>query len=243
MGRAPCCDKNKVKRGPWSPDEDHTLKNYLHLNAAPANWIALPHKAGLKRCGKSCRLRWLNYLRPNINHGAFSQEEDNIICTLFSQMGSRWSIIASKLQGRTDNDVKNHWNTKLKKKFMLTLTNPIENTDISKVSHLVPKFEAYNPVLPPFATQYSPTIPSLINYNGSSSSSSIIVDHNYNLSSNWNEADGYSIDFGNGFFESFMSGFEGARDANCNGYLGDSPVEDSKPGFVVMSQNVANYEY
>ncbi|XP_015573110.1 myb-related protein 330 isoform X2 [Ricinus communis] len=72
---------------------------------------------GLKRCGKSCRLRWLNYLRPDIKHGGFTEEEDKIIFTLYGQMGSRWSLIASHLPGRTDNDVKNYWNTKLKKKL------------------------------------------------------------------------------------------------------------------------------
>ncbi|WJX16027.1 hypothetical protein P8452_06109 [Trifolium repens] len=118
MGRAPCCDKDKVKRGPWSPDEDAKLKNYLAIHGTVGNWIALPKKAGLKRCGKSCRLRWLNYLRPDIKHGGFTEEEDTIICTLYAQMGSRWSAIASKLPGRTDNDVKNYWNTKLKKKIM-----------------------------------------------------------------------------------------------------------------------------
>ncbi|KEH39966.1 putative transcription factor MYB-HB-like family [Medicago truncatula] len=118
MGRAPCCDKEKVKRGPWSPDEDATLKSYLATHGTVGNWIALPKKAGLKRCGKSCRLRWLNYLRPDIKHGGFTEEEDAIIFTLYSQMGSRWSAIASKLPGRTDNDVKNYWNTKLKKKIL-----------------------------------------------------------------------------------------------------------------------------
>ncbi|KAI7738716.1 hypothetical protein M8C21_003488, partial [Ambrosia artemisiifolia] len=75
----------------------------------------------LKRCGKSCRLRWLNYLRPNIKHGEFSEEEDRIICTLYANIGSRWSIIASQLPGRTDNDIKNYWNTKLRKKLMALL--------------------------------------------------------------------------------------------------------------------------
>ncbi|XP_050887727.1 transcription factor MYB87 [Lathyrus oleraceus] len=118
MGRAPCCDKEKVKRGPWSPDEDAKLKSYVEIHGTVENWISLPKKADLKRCGKSCRLRWMNYLRPNIKHGGFTEEEDTIICTLYSQIGSRWSVIASELHGRTDNDVKNYWNTKLKKKIM-----------------------------------------------------------------------------------------------------------------------------
>ncbi|CAN6450671.1 unnamed protein product [Victoria cruziana] len=118
MGRAPCCDKANVKRGPWSPDEDDKLREYIQRHGTGGNWIALPQKIGLKRCGKSCRLRWLNYLRPNIKHGGFSEEEDNIICSLYISIGSRWSIIASRLPGRTDNDIKNYWNTKLKKKLL-----------------------------------------------------------------------------------------------------------------------------
>ncbi|GLT57216.1 hypothetical protein SLA2020_302040 [Shorea laevis] len=129
MGRAPCCDKANVKRGPWSPEEDATLKRYVETHGIGGNWIALPQKAGLKRCGKSCRLRWLNYLRPDIKHGGFTEEEDNIICSLYSQMGSRWSLIASQLPGRTDNDVKNYWNTKLKKKLFASKTTlPLQNT-------------------------------------------------------------------------------------------------------------------
>ncbi|KAK1551076.1 hypothetical protein Q3G72_029831 [Acer saccharum] len=125
MGRAPCCDKTKVKRGPWSPEEDSTLIRFIETHGT----------AGLKRCGKSCRLRWLNYLRPNIKHGNFTKDEDEIICTLYTQMGSRWSLIASNLPGRTDNDVKNYWNTKLKKKLLagkvisLTTTNNYVNSN------------------------------------------------------------------------------------------------------------------
>ncbi|XVF20300.1 hypothetical protein REPUB_Repub11eG0186300 [Reevesia pubescens] len=118
MGRAPCCDKANVKKGPWSPEEDSKLKDYIEKFGTGGNWIALPQKAGLKRCGKSCRLRWLNYLRPNIKHGEFTDEEDRVICSLFASIGSRWSIIAAQLPGRTDNDIKNYWNTKLKKKLM-----------------------------------------------------------------------------------------------------------------------------
>nr|QWQ79400.1 MYB2 [Zanthoxylum armatum] len=159
MGRAPCCDKANVKRGPWSPEEDATLKRYVENYGTGGNWIALPQKAGLRRCGKSCRLRWLNYLRPDIKHGNFTADEDQVICTLYSQLGSRWSIIASHLPGRTDNDVKNYWNTKLKKKLLagklsLLTRNNANNFPITSSSNpitepsvppCVPKSEAYDP--------------------------------------------------------------------------------------------------
>ncbi|KAK4432471.1 Transcription factor [Sesamum alatum] len=129
MGRAPCCDKANVKKGPWSPEEDAKLKDYIDKHGTGGNWIALPHKIGLKRCGKSCRLRWLNYLRPNIKHGEFSDHEDRLICSLFATIGSRWSIIAAQLPGRTDNDIKNYWNTKLKKKLMMMSMPPLSSSN------------------------------------------------------------------------------------------------------------------
>ncbi|XP_059655116.1 transcription factor RAX2-like [Cornus florida] len=160
MGRTPCCDKTKVKKGPWSPEEDATLKNYLQKYGTGGNWIALPRKAGLKRCGKSCRLRWLNYLRPDIKHGGFTEEEDNTICDLYNKLGSRWSVIASQLQGRTDNDVKNHWNTKLKKK---QLAAKMDNYTLlgSSSTPLVPKIEPYGLCFSAMPTQSGPTMPAL----------------------------------------------------------------------------------
>ncbi|GLT85501.1 hypothetical protein SLE2022_036900 [Rubroshorea leprosula] len=155
MGRAPCCDKANVKRGPWSPDEDATLIRYLQTHGTGGNWIALPQKAGLKRCGKSCRLRWLNYLRPDIKHGGFTEEEDDIICSLYGQMGSRWSIIASHLPGRTDNDIKNHWNTKLKKKLLASKATP------AGPSLCVPKPEPFNNFGYPSQNITSATLPML----------------------------------------------------------------------------------
>ncbi|CAL9088971.1 unnamed protein product [Musa textilis] len=134
MGRTPCCDKAHVKRGPWSPEEDTKLKEFIEKYGIGGNWISLPHKAGLRRCGKSCRLRWLNYLRPNIKHGQFSEEEDRIICSLFTTIGSRWSIIAAQLPGRTDNDIKNYWNTKLKKK-LLGITKPSQTKPRQQKQH------------------------------------------------------------------------------------------------------------
>ncbi|KAL2525597.1 Transcription factor RAX2 [Abeliophyllum distichum] len=152
MGKTPCCDKTKVRKGLWSPEEDEILKNHIEKYGTGGNWITFPQKAGLNRCGKSCRLRWVNYLRPDIKHEAFTLEEDNIIYILYSILGSKWSIIASHLQGRTDNDVKNHWNTNLKKKPMAAVyrypTNNIETTtaaadlSTSTTNTLVPTFSA-----------------------------------------------------------------------------------------------------
>ncbi|KAJ3679892.1 hypothetical protein LUZ60_016170 [Juncus effusus] len=137
MGRAPCCDKAHVKKGPWSPEEDAKLKDFIEKFGTGGNWIALPQKAGLKRCGKSCRLRWLNYLRPNIKHGEFTEDEDRVICSLYNTIGSRWSIIAAQLPGRTDNDIKNYWNTKLKKKLLgLSSQNPNRKPHQSQLDQL-----------------------------------------------------------------------------------------------------------
>ncbi|KAI3459510.1 hypothetical protein Pfo_016173 [Paulownia fortunei] len=116
MGRAPCCEKMGLKKGPWSPEEDRILVSHIHQHGH-ANWRALPKQAGLLRCGKSCRLRWTNYLRPDVKRGNFSQEEEETIIKLHEMLGNRWSAIAARLPGRTDNEIKNVWHTHLKKKF------------------------------------------------------------------------------------------------------------------------------
>ncbi|KAI5413289.1 transcription factor RAX2 [Lathyrus oleraceus] len=154
MGRAPCCDKANVKKGPWSPEEDSKLKEYIEKNGTGGNWISLPQKAGLRRCGKSCRLRWLNYLRPNIKHGEFSDEEDRIICTLYANIGSRWSIIAAQLPGRTDNDIKNYWNTKLKKKLMSFL--PQSHTTLLPYQNPTPYYNQFSQPNTSFTTNLEP---------------------------------------------------------------------------------------
>ncbi|GKV36174.1 hypothetical protein SLEP1_g44334 [Rubroshorea leprosula] len=114
-GRAPCCDKSQVKRGPWSPVEDLKLINFIQKHGHE-NWRALPKQAGLQRCGKSCRLRWINYLRPDVRRGNFTKEEEDTIIRLHGSLGNKWSKIASHLPGRTDNEIKNVWNTHLKKR-------------------------------------------------------------------------------------------------------------------------------
>ncbi|KAJ7948947.1 MYB family protein [Quillaja saponaria] len=113
-GRAPCCDKSKVKKGPWSPAEDLRLTSFIQKHGHE-NWRALPKQAGLLRCGKSCRLRWINYLRPDVKRGSLTKEEEEVIIRLHAALGNKWSQIASHLPGRTDNEIKNIWNTHLKK--------------------------------------------------------------------------------------------------------------------------------
>ncbi|XP_006651436.2 transcription factor MYB30-like [Oryza brachyantha] len=121
MGRPPCCDKEGVKKGPWTPEEDIVLVSYVQEHG-PGNWRAVPARTGLLRCSKSCRLRWTNYLRPGIRRGGFSDHEERLIVHLQALLGNRWAAIASYLPDRTDNDIKNFWNTHLKKKLLLAHT-------------------------------------------------------------------------------------------------------------------------
>ncbi|XP_022844265.1 transcription factor MYB20-like [Olea europaea var. sylvestris] len=124
MGRQPCCDKVGLKKGPWTAEEDKKLMNFILTNGQCC-WRAVPKLAGLLRCGKSCRLRWTNYLRPDLKRGLLSEYEEKTVIDLHSQLGNRWSKIASHLPGRTDNEIKNHWNTHIKKKLRKMGIDPL----------------------------------------------------------------------------------------------------------------------
>ncbi|KAK6138654.1 hypothetical protein DH2020_027611 [Rehmannia glutinosa] len=114
MGRQPCCDKLGVKKGPWTAEEDKKLINFILTNGQCC-WRAVPKLAGLRRCGKSCRLRWTNYLRPDLKRGLLTEAEEQLVIDLHARLGNR----------RTDNEIKNHWNTHIKKRLLKMGIDPI----------------------------------------------------------------------------------------------------------------------
>ncbi|PNT00803.1 hypothetical protein POPTR_015G067700v4 [Populus trichocarpa] len=132
MVRPPCCGKFNVKRGLWTADEDAKILAHVAKHGT-GNWTAVPKKAGLQRCGKSCRLRWTNYLSPDLKHDNFTPQEEEMIIRLHAAIGSRWSIIAQQLPGRTDNDVKNCWNARLRKKLSEMGIDPVTHKPFSKI--------------------------------------------------------------------------------------------------------------
>ncbi|XP_010553699.1 PREDICTED: transcription factor MYB86-like isoform X2 [Tarenaya hassleriana] len=134
MGRHSCCYKQKLRKGLWSPDEDEKLLSHITKHGHGC-WSSVPKLAGLQRCGKSCRLRWINYLRPDLKRGAFSPDEENLIIELHSILGNRWSQIAARLPGRTDNEIKNLWNSCIKKRLRERGIDPNTHKPLSEAGN------------------------------------------------------------------------------------------------------------
>ncbi|KAI3449068.1 hypothetical protein Pfo_005733 [Paulownia fortunei] len=105
----------EIKKGPWKAEEDEVLINHVK-KYGPRDWSSIRSKGLLRRTGKSCRLRWVNKLRPDLKTGVkFSAEEERTVIDLQAQFGNKWARIATYLPGRTDNDVKNFWSSRQKR--------------------------------------------------------------------------------------------------------------------------------
>ncbi|CAN6330701.1 unnamed protein product [Urochloa humidicola] len=137
MGRSPCCEKAHTNKGAWTKEEDQRLVAYIKAHGEGC-WRSLPKAAGLLRCGKSCRLRWINYLRPDLKRGNFTEEEDEFIIKLHGLLGNKWSQIAGRLPGRTDNEIKNYWNTYIKRKLLARGIDPQTHRPLSAAAAAAP---------------------------------------------------------------------------------------------------------
>ncbi|XP_068662240.1 transcription factor MYB20-like [Aristolochia californica] len=157
MGRQPCCDKVGLKKGPWTSEEDKKLINFI-LTSGQCCWRAVPKLAGLLRCGKSCRLRWTNYLRPDLKRGLLSESEEKLVIDLHARLGNRWSKIAAHLPGRTDNEIKNHWNTHIKKKLRKMGIDPLTHKPLSPSTDQIEQKQRQDDHNLPLPPPPSPTV-------------------------------------------------------------------------------------
>eukprot|EP00253_Pinus_taeda_P025833 PITA_25833 len=128
MGRSRSCfgaksNGERLKSGAWTPSEDKILNDCIRIQGV-GPWKSIAKKSGLKRCAKSCRFRWLNYLRPDIKRGNISEDEEELLIRLHRLLGNRWSLIAGRLPGRSDNEIKNYWNTHLRKRLQMGELEP-----------------------------------------------------------------------------------------------------------------------
>ncbi|KAL1200971.1 Transcription factor MYB21 [Cardamine amara subsp. amara] len=136
----------EVRKGPWTMEEDLILINYI-ANHGDGVWNSLAKSAGLKRTGKSCRLRWLNYLRPDVRRGNITPEEQLIIMELHAKWGNRWSKIAKHLPGRTDNEIKNFWRTRIQKYIKqadVTTTSSVGSHQSSEINDQAASTSSHN---------------------------------------------------------------------------------------------------
>ncbi|KAI3667638.1 hypothetical protein L6452_42707 [Arctium lappa] len=108
-------EDESIRKGPWTEHEDVQLVLYVNM-FGDRRWDFIAKVSGLNRTGKSCRLRWVNYLHPGLKRGRMTPHEERLVLEYHSKWGNRWSRIARKLPGRTDNEIKNYWRTHMRKK-------------------------------------------------------------------------------------------------------------------------------
>ncbi|KAI4307640.1 hypothetical protein L6164_030807 [Bauhinia variegata] len=134
----PEMEGSSLRKGAWTVEEDNLLRSCIQ-KYGEGKWHLVPQRAGLNRCRKSCRLRWLNYLSPNIKRGCFTEDEVDMIIRFHSLLGNRWSLIAGRLPGRTANNVKNYWNTNLRHRISEKVNQLKEKSNVTMKTHEVIK--------------------------------------------------------------------------------------------------------
>nr|ACA04006.1 R2R3 MYB transcriptional regulator [Diplacus aurantiacus]ACA04007.1 R2R3 MYB transcriptional regulator [Diplacus aurantiacus] len=144
-------DVGVVRKGAWTPEEDILLRKCIHT-FGEGKWHLVPIRAGLNRCRKSCRLRWLNYLKPSIKRGQFTKDEVDLIIRLHKLLGNRWSLIAGRLPGRTANDVKNSWNSHIEKKLRSSSSSSTKT--ITRTNIVRSRPQAFSNIPPPDPTTH-----------------------------------------------------------------------------------------
>ncbi|ONK80007.1 uncharacterized protein A4U43_C01F12780 [Asparagus officinalis] len=129
MGRSPCCEKAHTNKGAWTKEEDDRLVAHIQARARDAGVPTEGRRPPPLR--QSWRLRWINYLRPDLKRGNFTQDEDDLIIKLHSLLGNKWSLIAGRLPGRTDNEIKNYWNTHIRRKLLSRGVDPATHRPVT----------------------------------------------------------------------------------------------------------------
>lgn len=139
----------KIVRGSWTFEEDQKILMWVSA-CGPCNWSKLADQMP-GRIAKQCRERWCNHLDPSINHAQWTEEEDRIIIEKIRQVGTKWADIARLLPGRTDNSVKNRWNSTLRRRKIVDVNNqpPIicENRPEQKIVPIINSIIENRPLL------------------------------------------------------------------------------------------------
>ncbi|KAE8720259.1 Transcription factor MYB46 [Hibiscus syriacus] len=215
---------NKLRKGLWSPQEDEKLINYMLTNGQGC-WSDVARNAGRQRCGKSCRLRWINYLRHDLKRGAISPQEEELIVHLHSIFGNRWSQIAARQRGRTDNEIKNFWNSTIKKRLKNLSSTPSPNTSDSSTSDPNKDFVAVDGFMSTEEQAILPMYIDLLSTSSNSSLQSVVLNPTGTM---FGATAGYFVDVnGNGFYSENEMFVEPLLLREDQGAIAPSPMESA----------------